>query len=199
MRRPWLLGIGARVAVTHAEGPGPRYAIWLQGCSLRCPGCCNPHLFDAGGGEEVRVNDLLAEIAVLRNEIEGVTLLGGEPFEQAEPLVALARGVRALGLSIMVFSGYTLEELRARREAATDALLASIDVLADGRYEAPSPEHERQWVGSANQRFHYLTNRYSRAIERPAPGEPLRTVEVRLGADGTWSANGWPAFAPPPR
>jgi anaerobic ribonucleoside-triphosphate reductase activating protein len=196
MRRPSFLRVGARVAVTHAEGPGPRYAIWLQGCSLRCPGCCNPQLFDASGGEELPVERLLAEIAALRNDVEGVTLLGGEPFEQAGSLVALAHGVRALGLSMMAFSGYTLEELRARRDRSTDALLKAIDVLADGRYEARRPERERLWVGSRNQRFHYLTDRYGPDIERPAPSEALRTVEVRLGMDGTWSANGWPAFAP---
>jgi anaerobic ribonucleoside-triphosphate reductase activating protein len=196
MRRSPLLRIGARVAVTHAEGPGPRYAIWLQGCSLRCPGCCNPHLFDAGGGTAVEVDDLLAEMAAVSHDIEGMTLLGGEPFDQVEPLVSLACGVRVMGLSTIAFSGYTLQELLERRDAATDALLESIDVLVDGRYEARLPERERLWAGSTNQRFHYLTDRYSPAIERPAPGEPLRTVDVRIGVDGAWSANGWPAFAP---
>ena len=196
MRRSSLLRIGARVPVTYAEGPGARFAIWVQGCSLRCSGCCNPHLFDAGGGQELPVERLLAEIAALRSDIEGVTLLGGEPFEQPGPLAALAHGVRALGLSVMAFSGHTLEELRARRDPSTDALLGSIDVLVDGRYEARRPEHERLWVGSRNQRFHYLTGRYGPQIERPAAAEPLRTVEVRLGLDGSWSANGWPAFDP---
>lgn len=187
------LRVGARVAATWAEGPGARYVVWLQGCGLRCPGCCNPHFFDPEGGETIPVSVLLAEMAAPRATIEGLTLLGGEPFEQAEALVPLVRGARDLGLSVIVFSGYTLEELTTRADAR--ALLSGIDVLVDGRYEAGHPERERLWVGSTNQRFHYLTDRYSQEIERPAPGAPLRSVEVRLGTDGRWSANGWPIFA----
>jgi anaerobic ribonucleoside-triphosphate reductase activating protein len=187
--------VGARVPETRAEGPGCRYALWLQGCSIRCPGCCNPHLFDAAGGAGVPVAELLAEVEAVQGAIEGVTLLGGEPFEQARSLAPFARGVWRLGLSVIAFSGYTLAELRARPELGTADLLAAIDVLVDGRYEASRPEAERLWAGSTNQRFHYLTGRYTPAIERPEPGDALRTVEVRIGPDGRWAANGWPFVA----
>ena len=190
--RKAVLRVGARVPVTHAEGPGARFGLWLQGCSLRCPGCCNPHLFETEGGAMVPVVALLAEVTAVRGLIEGVTLLGGEPFEQAAALAPLASGVRALGLSVLTFSGYRLEELRARQDSGVDALLAATDVLVDGRYEATRPEAERLWAGSTNQSFHYLTDRYTSAIERPAPGEALRTVEIRLGPDGRLSQNGWP-------
>ena len=140
----------------------------------------------------VPVVALLAEVTAVRGLIEGVTLLGGEPFEQAAALAPLASGVRALGLSVLTFSGYRLEELRARQDSGVGALLAATDVLVDGRYEATRPEAERLWAGSTNQSFHYLTDRYTSAIERPPPGEALRTVEIRLGADGRLSQNGWP-------
>jgi anaerobic ribonucleoside-triphosphate reductase activating protein len=194
MPNPPDLRIGARVAKTRAEGPGARYALWLQGCSLRCAGCCNPHLFDAAGGERVRADTLVAEVEAVRHEIEGVTLLGGEPFEQAAGLAPFARGVARLGLSVIAFSGYTLAELRAGSDPHVHALLGSVDVLVDGRYERERPETERLWAGSANQRFHYLSGRYTPAIEAPAASGPLRTVEVRLGSHGRWQANGWPAF-----
>ena len=189
-----VLHVGARVPVTHAEGPGARFALWLQGCSIRCLACCNPHLFEAEGGVPLSAAALLAEVAAVRSQIEGVTLLGGEPFEQAAALARFASGVRALGLSVLAFSGYRLEELRARPDTGVAALLAATDVLVDGRYEAALPETERLWAGSTNQRFHYLTNRYTSAIERPAPGDPLRSVEIRLSPDGSLSLNGWPAF-----
>jgi anaerobic ribonucleoside-triphosphate reductase activating protein len=188
------LRVAARVPVTRAEGPGARYALWLQGCSIRCPGCCNPHFFDPSGGVSVEPAALVSEIAAVRAEVEGVTLLGGEPIDQAEAVAVLLQGVRDLGLSVMVFTGFTLAELRDRRSASVDGVLALVDVLVDGRYEASRPETHRLWVGSTNQRFHYLTSRYGPAIERPAAGEALRTVEVRVGVDGRWSANGWPAF-----
>jgi len=186
--------VGARVPVTRVEGPGARYALWVQGCTLRCPGCCNPHLFDAVGGEDVRVDTLLAEIRAVRAEIEGVTFLGGEPFEQAAALSHVATGVREAGLSVVVFSGYTIEELRARPDQGTHALLRAADVLVDGGYDATRPERRRRWVGSENQRFHYLTDRYSPEIEVQAEGASWREVEVTIGADGRVRANGWPVL-----
>ena len=187
--------VGARVPVTEAEGPGRRYALWLQGCSIRCPGCCNPHLFDAAGGEACDATTLLGEVAAVGDVLEGVTLLGGEPFEQAAGLVPLVRGTRDLGLSVIIFTGYAIEELRSSRDPAVADLLAATDVLVDGRYDRTQPEPQRRWVGSANQRFHYLTTRYGPEIETPVDGTPWRSVEVRIGADGRWSANGWPALA----
>jgi len=190
-----FLRVGARVPVTRAEGPGARYALWVQGCSLRCPGCCNPHLFAAEGGTRLPVSALLAEVAAVRDEIEGVTFLGGEPFEQAASLACLARGVRDFGLSVVVFSGYRLAELQASADPGVPALLAATDVLVDGRYEASLPETERLWAGSTNQAFHYLTERYSPAIDRPGSGEPLREIEVRLPPTGRLEVNGWPEGA----
>ena len=75
-------------------------------------------------------------------------------------------------------------------------MLAATDVLVDGRYEAARPETTRLWAGSTNQRFHYLTDRYSPSIERPGEGTALRSVEVRLDPEGRLSLNGWPAIAP---
>jgi anaerobic ribonucleoside-triphosphate reductase activating protein len=194
MRTAASVRVGARVPVTRAEGPGARYALWVQGCSIRCPGCCNPHLFAAGSGEVVAVDSLLAEIGAARPAIEGVTFLGGEPFEQAQALARVATGSRGLGLSVMVFSGYTLEELRARADGGAAVLLRATDVLVDGRYDASLPERSRLWAGSRNQRFHYLTDRYGPEIERPTEGASLRQVEVRIETDGRIRANGWPAL-----
>jgi len=188
------LRVGARVPVTRVEGPGARYAVWVQGCSIRCPGCCNPRLFDPGLGSIVPVDTLLAEVEEASPAIEGLTVLGGEPFDQAAAVARLAASTRALGLSVMVFTGYTVEELRARGDDAVEALLRATDVLVDGRYEAARPERRRRWVGSENQRFHYLTARYSPEIELPPPRAPLREVEVRIAADGRVQANGWPVW-----
>ena len=188
------LRVGARVPVTRAEGPGSRFALWVAGCSIRCPGCCNPHLFEAGGGEPFRVRDLLAEMAAVRAEIEGLTVLGGEPFDQAAGVARLAEGAQALGLSVMVFTGFTMEELRAREDAGVLAVLAATDVLVDGPYEAAQPERRRRWVGSRNQRFHYLTDRYTAAIEDASAEDPLREVEIRIAPDGRVQSNGWPVW-----
>jgi anaerobic ribonucleoside-triphosphate reductase activating protein len=186
------LRLGSRVRSTTAEGPGRRYAVWLQGCRIRCPGCCNPQFFDAAGGGSLPVATLLEEVAGERG-IEGATVLGGEPFDQPGSLGSFLRGVQGLGLSTVVFTGYLLEELRAVEEARR--ALEAIDLLVDGPYRATHPETRRRWAGSTNQRFHFLTSRYAPGIE-VVEGLPHRTVEVAIGLDGRVTAHGWPEFSP---
>jgi anaerobic ribonucleoside-triphosphate reductase activating protein len=187
-----MLRVAAIVDDTRAEGPGRRWALWVQGCSIRCPGCCNPEMFDERRGRPDGIDELAAHIAEARaHGVEGVTFLGGEPFEQAAGLAELARRAKALAMTVMVFSGYTLDELRARADAAE--LLALTDLLVDGRYDRARPEPRppvgRRWIGSANQVMHFLTAAY-------APDDPQmrddNTIEIRL-AGGALRINGWPS------
>ena len=186
-----ILQIAQTVRCTEAEGPGRRFAIWFQGCPLRCPGCCNPEMLPFEGGESIELASLLVEIetAVEQDNIEGVTLIGGEPFAHAEGASVLAAEVRMRGLSVMIFSGYTLEEVQAMPEPAVAKLLAETDLLVDGPYERELPEDARRWIGSSNQRVHFLTDRYS-------PDDPrwseTNTLEIRL-ENGEVSVNGFPA------
>jgi anaerobic ribonucleoside-triphosphate reductase activating protein len=140
------------------------------------------------GGQRVPVRDL--EARILANlAIEGISLLGGEPFAQAEGCASLAHAARGAGLSVMIFSGFSREELEARRgEPGVAALLDACDVLVDGRYERDLPETTRRWIGSSNQRTHFLTDRYSADDER---FYAANTIEVRIRRDGI-VANGWP-------
>jgi anaerobic ribonucleoside-triphosphate reductase activating protein len=186
-----VLNVAGRIAATEAEGPGVRYALWLQGCPLRCEACCNPAMLPFVPATEMTVSEVAAEIAATPG-IDGVTFLGGEPFAQAGPLAQVARAVRQRGLSVLVFSGYTLEELRAAATPAWTALLAETDLLADGRYELGNPS-ELRFIGSANQRLHALSERGS-ALARAFEGGP-DVVEVRIdGAQLTvnGSPRSWP-------
>ena len=98
---------------TNAEGPGQRSAIWLQGCSIHCPGCFNPHLWAEIGGTLDETSALAERFVTdaVGAGVEGITLLGGEPFDQAAALATIAEAFRAAGLTVMTFSGYTLESL----------------------------------------------------------------------------------------
>ena len=178
---------------TVAEGPGRRAALWVQGCSIRCPGCFNPHSWARDGGEAVGWPDLAAAVrdAVAVHDIEGLTLLGGEPFDQAGPLAALAEAVRADGLSVMTFTGYVLEDLWAAGRADYARLLAATDLLVDGPYIAERPERHRPWVGSDNQRFWFLTERYAH-LAGDLEAVPNR-LEIRISPGGVVAING---FAP---
>jgi len=184
--------IAAVVPVTEAEGPGARFAVWLQGCSIRCPGCCNPQMFDPDGGEVTGPELLLARLDQVKGRVEGVTLLGGEPFEQAVPLLPFVRGARERGLSRVAFSGHRIEDLRREVVPGARALLAELDLLVDGPFVASMPELRRRWAGSENQRFHFLTGRYAPGVEEIRPGSPERTVELRFGLDGRMERSGWP-------
>ena len=181
-----VLNVAGRIAGTEAEGPGLRYALWVQGCPLRCHACCNPEMLPFTPAAEVTVRALAAEIS-RTPLIDGVTFLGGEPFAQAAPLAELARAVRAGGLSVLVFTGYTIDELRAGGGASA-ALLAETDLLVDGRYQPGNPSPLR-FVGSANQRLHALSAR-GEALALGFAGGP-DVVEVRIdGASVT--VNGTP-------
>ena len=180
---------------TVAEGPGNRFCLWTQGCLKRCPGCCNAAM------RELRAELLLPVQEVCRqirfscgaHGIEGITLLGGEPFLQARSLTLVARFAHSLGLNVLAFSGYEREFLEAPENDAflpgCRELLAECDVLIDGPYLRDFPDTRRNWVGSANQRFHYLTSVYGPEIET---SETFRhIVELRIHTDSlAW--NGCP-------
>lgn len=201
--QPLVVHVGVEVADTEAEGPGRRYAIWVQGCPMRCPGCCNPELLPFAGtrgadrlaaGSTPRTVDALLErvlAASARSPLEGVSLLGGEPFAQAPALAVLAERLRDAGLGVMVYSGFRLAELEtkiAAGEPGVARLLAATDLLVDGRYERERPDHLRRWIGSTNQQLHFLSDRYR-------PDDPVfrtsETIELRL-VDGELVINGWP-------
>jgi anaerobic ribonucleoside-triphosphate reductase activating protein len=149
--------------------------IWLQGCTLGCPGCFNPTTHDPRAGELRDVDTLVAD--AVRAGVEGITLSGGEPLQQPEAALALLRGARAAGLSTLVFSGYAIDEIRALPLGPD--VLAALDVLVDGRYVS-TDRLATGLRGSANQRIHCLTDRYT-----PADVEATPVAEIRIAPDGT--------------
>jgi anaerobic ribonucleoside-triphosphate reductase activating protein len=185
------LNLAHTVPCTDVEGPGKRFALWCQGCLRRCPGCCNPGMQAREINHLVEVKDLFAQIkeAVQHHAIEGVTFLGGEPFLQAQGLYELAGLCREAGLTVMAFSGYTLEELEKSRSRYRQKLLARLDLLLDGPFLNKEPESHRPWAGSANQRFHYLTGAYDKSIEQSRHDDGL---EIRIDREGRILINGNP-------
>jgi anaerobic ribonucleoside-triphosphate reductase activating protein len=159
---------------SRANGPGVRFVVWLQGCTLGCPGCFNPTTHAPDGGRDVALADVLAQLAT--SGAEGLTLSGGEPLQQPAATHALLAGARALGLSTLAFSGYSLAEIRELPSGPD--ILALLDVLVDGRYLA-GERLGRGLRGSANQRIHLLTDRYSLADVEATP-----VAEIVIASDG---------------
>ena len=189
MTVPPLLNLARVIDCTWAEGPGLRFCLWVQGCVRSCPGCCNAAMQPLEAHEIVAPAEVCSRIADVHavHGIEGVTFLGGEPFLQAGGLAEVANYAHSLGLSVMVFTGFSLAECRVLPEG--ERLLSVTDVLVDGPYEADKPETCRNWVGSTNQAFHYLTSRYDPSIE--VDTKFRHVVELRVEG-GRWLMNGCP-------
>ncbi len=134
---------------TSVDGPGLRTSIYFAGCSHHCPGCHNEQSWDFGGGEEITPEALLNE--VLQND-EHVTLSGGDPLQQPfDELLRLLKGMKAHGLNVWCFTGYTFEELLESSQKR--ALLHYIDVLVDSPFILAQRDTTLRFRGSGNQRI----------------------------------------------
>lgn len=149
-----------------ALGPGKRIAIWTCGCKRRCSQCANPELQEFDSSKEISVEtlaDIIRSIAV-EHEVNGLTFTGGEPFEQADELAHLLKMVRPVVNDILVFSGYTLDQLRAKGDHDTDLVLANIDALVDGEY-IDEQNNGSTLRGSDNQVFHLFSGELRKRYE----------------------------------
>lgn len=150
------LRIAGTVSDSIVDGPGLRYTIFTQGCPHHCEGCHNPQTHDFNGGRVVDINSLYEEI-IANKLLSGVTFSGGEPMAQPQPLLELARLIRAnTSLNIMIYSGYTHEQLVAMNSPVINELLSLTYILVDGRYDQSLRNLELLYRGSSNQRVIYL-------------------------------------------
>ena len=136
------------------DGPGLRLTVFLQGCPHQCEGCHNPQTHDPNGGYDCDTDKILE--ALDQNPLlRGVTLSGGEPIEQAEKLLQLAKAVRARNKDIVLFSGYTFEELLEMGKARPSVLelLSLCFLLVDGRFVLSKRDLTLRFCGSSNQRL----------------------------------------------
>ena len=132
------------------NGDGLRVVLWVAGCDHCCEGCHNPqtHAFD--GGYEGDPDEILEQVK-RKPLLRGITLSGGEPFCQPEPLTELAKQVHALGLDVVTYSGYTFEEILQHPPMLP--LLEQTDILIDGRFELAKRDLLLHFRGSSNQRI----------------------------------------------
>lgn len=176
--------VHATLSRSAANGPGTRFVVWTQGCSLGCEGCFNPETH-APGGTPRSPADVAAE-ALAEPGVEGVTISGGEPLEQPEPLREFCALIRPSGLGIIVLSGFSRAEIEAnpRRLAAVQ----DVDMVVAGRYN-PRLHLGAGLRGSFNKEYWAITPRYRE--------EDLAAVpegEVVISADGTVTVTGMHAW-----
>ena len=139
---------------TEAEGPHKRMAIWFQGCTIGCPGCCNPELQEMKQAHIMSLQEIIdiAQKSKEENAIEGVTFLGGEPTLQKH-LAELSNELHNVDLGVILFTGYKIKQLK-------EALISSVDLIIDGQFIESKVDKQRNLVGSTNQTFNHVSNRY---------------------------------------
>lgn len=171
--------------ISRVNGPGKRFTLWTQGCSKGCVNCFNPETWNNKNNIVLSTSEIFEMIKDF--ELEGVTITGGDPFEQEEELLELLILISSLSLSkgVIVFTGFTYDEIRENkiREKCCDY----IDVLIDGRYEDNNRVTDC-FKGSSNQNIIYFSSKIKE--------EELimdQEVEVSL-SDGIISVTGFPSI-----
>lgn len=172
------INMATEIKESVVNGPGQRYVIWVQGCPFQCPGCFNPDFQPFITNKLVKVSTLARRI-FSQKTIEGVTYTGGEPIIQCPALVNLNELLIKKGLSIVCYTGYTLEELQTSKDPNIKKFLSQIDILIDGRFQQEKKAN-LLWRGSNNQHVHFLKNRYKEYAKQIDSGGE---IELIIGND----------------
>lgn len=138
------------------NGEGLRSVLFLSGCFHNCPGCHNKDMQDINYGENIEVNEIITRIKDNIPIIEGVTISGGEPFEQWENLLPLLQEIRKESLTCWVYTGYTYNQINNKNNF--NKLLPWIDVLVEGPFIKDLLTKDHPYIGSSNQRILQLSS-----------------------------------------
>ncbi|MEO3703648.1 4Fe-4S single cluster domain-containing protein [Trichormus azollae] len=181
------LNIMGYVDQSEVNGPGCRAVVWVQGCPRECAGCFNPDSWRFEINQLVTIDSLAADI--LKNPHNtGVTFSGGEPFWQALALANLAHKVKAAGLNIMAFTGFTLKQLQSESAPpGSQELLEQLDILIDGPFvESEAINSPLSPVSSRNQQVHVFNPEFKDQISWASD-----QIEVHVLKDGDRIVTGY--------
>ena len=136
------------------DGPGIRMTIFFQGCKHGCKGCFNPETWDFNDGHDCKIIDIYN--AAMKNPLlQGITLSGGDPIYQVSAALKLVELFENTNLDIMVYTGFTYEELQEieKNNGDLQAFLSKIDYLVDGQFVLELKDIGLKFRGSSNQRI----------------------------------------------
>lgn len=161
------LNVAKTLSHSRANGPGVRAVIWVQGCTIGCPGCYNA-FSHAHQKRTLATPQTISEWVLSLDGIEGVSFSGGEPFEQAKAVRLVIKEIRKLNpnLTFFAYSGFDLEVLEKSEEDDVVALLGELDMISAGPYVHSERQTDLLWRGSTNQQLHYLTDVYGKHLEQ---------------------------------
>ncbi|AFY56524.1 organic radical activating enzyme [Rivularia sp. PCC 7116] len=181
------LNIMGYVDESEVNGPGSRAVVWVQGCKRECGGCFNTESwsFEINRLESV---DSLAKKILSKPGNKGLTFSGGEPFLQATELASLARRVKASGLNVMAFTGFTLDKLRSQQApVGSQELLEQLDILIDGPFiKSLAINSPNSPVSSSNQRVRIFNPDFQDKITWASD-----QIEIHVFKDGSRLVTGY--------
>ncbi|MBK8807167.1 MAG: anaerobic ribonucleoside-triphosphate reductase activating protein [Bacteroidales bacterium] len=160
MKKP-ILNLSSILQDSHTNGPGNRDVIWVQGCSIRCHGCFNQHLWNFDEKFLIPVDKLIEKFKTRIDYIEGVSILGGEPIHQSYALSYFLKEIKNIKLTTVVYTGFTHEHLIKQKNEWIDYVLKYTDILIDGAFNEEKKDINLIWRGSTNQRILFLSDEYS--------------------------------------
>lgn len=200
------INIAARVSQSYSIGPGARYVIWLQ--SISTSSDQSPHLPAQALSAQNHVEEWITpeelardiEGAHRRSSLTGISVLGAEPFEQADGLAELTRLIQAFGLTVMIYSSLGLPTLRSRALTSRGVrmLLEHTHLLVTGPLITASLDTRRAWLGSTHQRLHRLDRSSDKMTQRDEERGKSQTLMV-TEAGQQMAIYGWPEYHTPPR
>jgi len=165
-------------------GPNSRFVIWVQGCSIHCNGCWNKEMWSFKTKNIITTTSLFKQIEKEKKSIEGITILGGEPFDQYEELLSLLKQIRKIELSIIVYTGYSIEEITNKQETE---VLNYIDIIITNQFDENQKTEKGGLIGSSNQEIVFLTNRYSKNDL-----SKQNEIEISINENGQINMYGYP-------
>lgn len=177
------LNIYNTIKNTKTLGPYTRFGLWVQGCPFTCKNCITPQALDFSKENNISILDIEKDI-LETNNIEGITISGGEAFYQAEALSLLLKSIKQKkDLGVIVYTGYKLEELKilANKNTYITDFLSYIDILIDGKY-VEELNDGFSLRGSSNQKIHCFTERYKSVFDQYY-GLKKRHIELYIRND----------------
>jgi anaerobic ribonucleoside-triphosphate reductase activating protein len=181
------LNIMGYVDESEVNGPGSRAVVWVQGCKRECEGCFNPASWSFEINQLISIEELANKI-LSNSKNQGVTFSGGEPFFQATALAELAKRLKAAGLNVMSFTGFTLGELEANDapEGAKE-LLSQLDILIDGPFlESQAINSPDSLVSSRNQKVRVFNPEFQDKLNWASD-----QIEIHILKDGSRIVTGF--------
>lgn len=170
-------------------GPGKRVGIWLNGCMRNCPGCISPEMKVYDTTKEMSINDIIDFVQKINKPIEGFTISGGEPFFRPQSLNELVCRLSAINDDILIYTGYTMKELKEKKDHNIENVLTNCAAIIDGPYimdlddngALRGSSNQKCWIFKHQEKYSLFKPK-ERELQTVVAGEKVISIGIPKGA-----------------